>query len=145
MSRVSSSSAPPCAAGGRFVLGLTLAVALLAGLAEVSLRLSPPTDLHPFLGEESPLSGPFKPDPDFGVAYRSRDAFLSENAGRVERYLPLDGGSDGRPLWALFGNSFVQAPGMLADTARQRVKSHRIFNLGKNELLEVRFAQVKLL
>jgi hypothetical protein len=128
-----------------FVLGLTLAALSLLALAELFLRLSPPADLHPFLGEESPLCGPFRPDPDFGVAYRDWDAFLDDYQQRIEPYLPLSGGSETRPLWAMFGNSFVQAPGMLADHARRKLPSHRIFNLGKNELIEVRLAQIKLL
>jgi hypothetical protein len=45
----------------------------------------------------------------------------------------------------MFGNSFVQAPGMLADTARARLPDRRIFNLGRNELLPLRFAQARLL
>jgi hypothetical protein len=128
----------------RFLIGCGLAVTCLFGLAEVFLQLFPPSDLKPFLGERSGLTGLYKPDPDFAVTYRSFDAFAADNAPALKRYQPLAKAAD-RPVWAMFGNSFVQAPGMLADTARQRLADRVIFNLGRNEPLPVRFAQIKLL
>jgi hypothetical protein len=128
-----------------FVLGCVLAVALLAGFAELFLRLFPPHDLDPYLGEDTPLTGIYRPDGDFSVTYRSWDAFRADNAERLREFLPFEADRDGRPLWAFFGNSFVQAPGMLADTARAGVPDRRIFNLGRNEHLFLRLAQVKLL
>jgi hypothetical protein len=122
-----------------FALGCLLGAGLLAALAEPYLRLFPPRDFQPYLGEAAPLEGPFAPDQDFGVRYRSWGAF------RAEYPQPLPGPTAGPPLWAMFGNSFVQAPGMLADTARARVAGRRVFNLGRNELLYVRFAQARLL
>jgi hypothetical protein len=158
------------AGGWRFLLGAVSAVVLLTGLAEAYLRLFPPGDLHPYLGEQSPLTGPFVPDDDFAVGYRSWDAFAADNADGLRDFGPLDtsptcqrgeeeslAGASGlcagpldaspgdRPVWAFFGNSFVQAPGMLGDTARARLRDHRIFYLGKNERPEVRLAQIKLL
>jgi hypothetical protein len=56
-----------------------------------------------------------------------------------------DGNGHGDPIWAFFGNSFVQAPGMLADRSRERVRDRRVFNLGRNEHLFVRLAQITLL
>jgi hypothetical protein len=129
----------------RFVLGFVLAVVLLLGLAEGFLRLFPPSDLRPFLGEDSGLSGLYKPDADFAVTYRSFDEFARDNARALKPYQPLRRLDNRRPVWAMFGNSFVQAPGMLADTARKRLGDRIIFNLGRNEFLPVRFAQVKLL
>jgi hypothetical protein len=128
-----------------FVLGIALAWAALLGLAEAYLRLFPPRDLHPYLGEQSPRTGPFTPDPDFGVSYRSWEAFRADNAEHLTPYLPLCGNPDRRPVWAFFGNSFVQAPGMLADTARAALPERRVFNLGRNEHLFVRLAQIKFL
>ncbi len=139
------SSRPLRTARWRFALGVGLAVVLLLSLAEVYLRLFPPPDLHPYLGEASPLTGLYIRDDDFAVAYRSWDAFHEDNAQRLQPYLPLCDHPDRRPLWAFFGNSFVQAPDMLADHARARVTDRRIFNLGRNEHLFVRMAQVKLL
>ncbi len=128
-----------------FVFGLTLAWVAFLALAEGYLLLFPPRDLHPFLGEASPLTGPFVADPDFGVAYRSWETFRADNAERLAPYLPLHNHPDRRPTWAFFGNSFVQAPGMLADTARAALPERRIFNLGRNEYLFVRLAQIKML
>jgi hypothetical protein len=130
---------------GWFLLGGVLAAVPLALLAEGFLRLCPPKDLHPYLGEASPLTGPFAPDHDFGVTYRSWEAFCDDNRERLAPFLPLPARSDALPVWALFGNSFVQAPGMLGDVARERVHDRRVFYLGRNEHLCVRLAQLKLL
>lgn len=138
-------SRPKPGVAWQFALGCGLAVALLAGAAELYLRLFPPHDLYPYLGDQSPLTGIYKPDDDFSVTYRSWDAFAADNADRLREYLPLEANPDGRPMWAFFGNSFVQAPGMLADQTRAHVADHHVFNLGKNEPLFVRLAQIKLL
>jgi hypothetical protein len=126
------------------ILGAGLAAALLAGLAEGFLRVFPPKDFDLFAGEDSPLTGVLAPDEDFGVGYRSWQAFCADNAERIRSYLPLETGT-GRPTWAFFGNSFFQAPGMLGDTAREALSDHCIFYLGRNEPLYVRLAQIKLL
>jgi hypothetical protein len=123
--------------------GAIAAFVFMAALAEVFLRFYPPADIYPWLGRRSPLSGPFAPDSDFTVGYRSWQAFHDANQSALSQYLPF--GRDTRPVWAFFGNSFVHMPGMLADAARQRVRDRVIFNLGRNELLPVRLAQIKLL
>ena len=125
--------------------GLLLALALPLTAGELYLRAFPPEDFRPYLGEASPLTGPFRPDEAFGVQYRSWDAFKKDHEGRIWPYLPYIEGSWKPPTWAMFGNSFVQAAGMLADTARVRVPQRMIFNLGRNEPLAVRLAQVQLL
>lgn len=131
--------------GGLFVLGLLLAVGLLLALGEAFLRLSPPRDLYPYLGEASPLAGLYAAAEDFGLRYRDWESFRADNAERLAPYLPFAPAQGDRKVWAFFGNSFVQAPGMLADHARAYVSDRTTFNLGKNELLCVRLAQVKLL
>jgi hypothetical protein len=128
-----------------FALGSLIAIVLLAGLAEMFLRCFPPRDLHPYLGEASPLTGVYRPDADFGVTYQSFQAFCDANAERMRPFLPLRDHPDSRPLWAFFGSSFVQAPGMLGDVARDALPDRRIFYLGRNEPLFVRLAQLKLL
>lgn len=125
------------------VLGCVASVTVLASLAECFLRRFPPQPQQAYLGEASQRRGPFKADETFGVAYASFDDFTAENVDRMQPFLPLP--APGPPLWAFFGNSFVQAPGMLADTLRERVPSRRIFHLGRNEDLIVRFAQIALL
>lgn len=125
------------------MLGGLVAALLVLLPAEAYLRHFPPPDLHEYLAEDSPLAGPYRPDATRGAAYRDFEAF---RAGNRERWNSFEAEtSDVRPIWAMFGNSFVQAPGMLADTARARVSDRRIFNLGRNEPLPARFAQVSLL
>lgn len=147
--RLVADGPPPAVGGGapfwRFALGCVLSVALLGGFAEVYLRLFPPRDLYPYLGEASPLTGIYQPDDDFNIGYRGWEALSAENAERLSAFLPFASHEDGRPLWAFFGNSFVQAPDMLADTARKALPGRRVFHLGRNEELCLRLAQIKLL
>jgi hypothetical protein len=131
--------------GALSVVGGLVAAALLGGLAEAYLRSFPPKDLHPYLGEASPLTGPLAPNDDFGAGYRSWEAFQETNAEALARFGEFGRDEDPRPIWAMFGNSFVQAPDMLADTARVRLTDRRIFNLGRNEPLVIRLAQIALL
>src|SRR5262249_57908637 len=97
---------------------------------------------HPYCGEASPPTGIFVPDPDFGVAYSSWDAFCKDNTPRIQEYLPLEDPAQGRKVWGMFGNSFIQAPGMLADVARVAVADHCTFNLGRNDHRCVRLARI---
>ena len=129
----------------RFAIGCLAAVALLFSVAEAYLRLYPPQDLHPYLGEHSPLTGSYKPSRAFGVTYQSFDAFAAANAKGLKPWRPLDAPPDKRPMWAMFGSSFVHMRGMLADTARATLSDHAVFNLGKNEAVPLRMAQIELL
>jgi hypothetical protein len=131
--------------GVRFTLGCVGAVCGLLALAESYARCFPPKDMQAFLGDASPLRGNFSLDADLGVSYRSWEAFRSEHEARLHPFLPFEAPARPGPIWAFFGNSFVQAPGMLADLARELVPSRCVFNLGKNEHLVVRCAQIKLL
>jgi hypothetical protein len=115
----------------------------LGSLGELFLRGFPPKDLQPYLGEQSPLTGHYVPDTEFGGTYRSWQALCDDNVEWLAEFMPLDQASASRPVWAMFGNSFVQAPGMLADTARAGVPDRRVFNLGRNEPLPIRFAQLR--
>ncbi len=128
-----------------FLTGFGLACGLLAGLAEGYARYFPPIDLYPFLGNQSPAHGIYAKDVDFGITYRSWQAFHDDNAARLNLYLPFEKFARGPRLWAMFGNSFIQAPGMLADHARVLAPDHCIFNLARNENLLLRLAQIKLL
>ena len=129
----------------RFIVGGCLAVAFLFGVAEGYLRFFPPRDLHPYLGERSPLTGIYRPDPAFGVTYKSFDAFAADNAKGLKPWLPLENPPEPRPIWAMFGSSFTHMRDMLADTARKSVTDHAVFNLGRNEPVPVRMAQIELL
>jgi hypothetical protein len=132
-------------AAGRFALGFVLAAVLVGLMGEAYLRVFPPNDFRAYLGESSLLTGRYRADADFGIAYQDWQAFYAENVGRLSVYLPFPAESQERRLWAFFGNSFVQIPGMLADCARQAVPDRIIFNLGRNEILLTRLAQIKLL
>jgi hypothetical protein len=129
----------------RFVLGTTLGILPLLVVGESYLQFSPPKDVLPYLGDASPLTDVFVPDDDFVVAYRSWDAFCAVNQPRLQEYLPFEATNDRCGTWAFFGNSFVQAPGMLADHARTALPDRRVFNLGRNEDLLVRLAQIRIL
>jgi hypothetical protein len=129
----------------RFALGCALAFGLLGSLAEGYLRLFPPQDLDPYLAEESPLTGIYQADEDFSVSYASWDALRDAYANRLGEFLPIDAPRDSRPIWAFWGNSFVHAPGMLADHARKDVTDRHIFNLGGQEPVFLRCAQVKMM
>src|SRR5262245_14186666 len=124
--------------------GLLCAAALVFAAGELYLRAAPPDDLAKYL-PESDQSGPFRADTRFGVQYRSLDALAADNPGRFAPYRPLFNNPNARPTWAFFGSSFVQAPGMLADTSRELVPQRVTFNLGKNEDFPVRLAQAALL
>ncbi len=127
------------------VLGFAAAAGGLLFAGELYLRHFPPRELQPHLGDASPLAGPFAPDPVYGARYRDWDAFAADYREPLAKYLPF-GPPDAPPKgWAMFGNSFVQAPGMLADTARREMPGFPVFNLGRNEPLPVRLAQIELL
>lgn len=123
--------------------GLVVAAAAVFAVGEVYLRVAPPGDLAPYLAE-SDRTGPFRDDLKYGVQYRSLESLAADNP-RLNPYLPLLNNPHAPPTWAYFGNSFTQAPGMLADTSRQFVPQRMIFNLGKNEPLPVRLAQAEFL
>src|SRR5262249_34844828 len=91
-----------------FCAGLLLAVALPLAAGELYLRAFPPEDFRLYLGESSPLTGPFRPDPAFGAQYRSWEAFKSDYHDRVWPYLPYIEGPSKPPCWAMFANSIVQ-------------------------------------
>jgi hypothetical protein len=121
---------------------------VLAGLAalllpaEFLLRIAPPDDLAPYLGAASDLSGPYRPDPILGAAYRSADALRQQYPQRLAE---LAKGNAGRPIWAMFGNSFVQAHGMLGDTAQAALPERQIFFLQRNEPAFLRVGQFRVL
>lgn len=126
-----------------FLLGFVVALAGLLGPAEIFLRQFPPSDIEAFLGESSSLSGPWKTHEAFGVTYADLDRFAFEYRPRWGQ--TLQACTSSKPVWALFGNSFIHMKGMLADTLREQISDRVIFNLGRNELINVRLAQIELL
>jgi len=128
-----------------FALGLLCPFAVLGGLAEAFLRYAPPDDLNMYLGESSQLEGDFVENPVWAVTYRSWEDFQADYEPQLAPHLPLSGHANSRPVWAFFGNSFIQAPGMLGDTVSREVPERRAFYLKRNELLPVRLAQIEML
>ena len=127
-----------------FAVGFVAAAFLLLLVGEVGLRIAPPRVVQPYLiNDDRP--GPFRSDPYYGVQYRSWETFRDDYAAGLKAHEHLFTSSDPPPVWAMFGSSFIHAPGMLADTARKHVPNRHIFNLGRNEFLYVRAAQIELL
>lgn len=127
-----------------FAVGFVAAALLLLLVGEVGLRVAPPRAVQPYLVTDD-RPGPFRSDPNYGVQYRSWEAFREDYAAGLQPHETLFTTPDPPKVWAMFGSSFVQAPGMLADTARQHVPNRHVFNLGRNEYLYVRAAQIELL
>jgi hypothetical protein len=125
-----------------FTLGLLSAFAAVLALGEGFAHLQLPSDVRQNLGEGLTGSGIHKSDPVLGADYRSYEDFRANDAPRLAKLGPLDAPT---PTWLFLGNSFVQAPGMLADTAQASQPDKRIVSLGKNVDLPLRVAQARLL
>jgi len=128
----------------QFAAGFAVATAVLIAVGELALRAAPPRTVQPYL-EDDDRPGPFRSDERYGVQYRSWDAFRADYADALQPHEFLFTTPDPPRTWAIFGSSFVHAPGMLADTARKYVPNRHNFNLGRNEFLYVRAAQIELL
>lgn len=128
----------------QFAAGFAVAAVALLALGEVGLRVAPPRTVQPYLPDDD-RPGPFRSDPVYGVQYKSWEAFEDDYKEELIPLRDLLTSPDPPPTWAMFGSSFVHAPGMLADTTRKHVPNRRVFNLGRNEELYVRAAQIDLL
>lgn len=118
--------------------GALFGFVVIFALGECYLRAFPPKDLHPYLGDRAPGTGPFGRDALLGADYRDWDTFLAEYGDRLRD-------APSRPHWALFGNSFVHMNGMLGDTATAAMPDRTFLYLGRNEPLPLRIAQVRWL
>lgn len=119
-------------------VALGLIVPLLA--AEAFLRLRPPEDLIPYLGDELSQSGIYKPDPVLRVDYKSIDDYIPYETPPLRELEPLN---SEQPTWLFFGNSFARG---LSASVRPRLTTHRVlfFREAKDEL-HMRVAQFRLL
>ncbi|HWB60016.1 MAG TPA: hypothetical protein VG733_11025 [Chthoniobacteraceae bacterium] len=111
-------------------------------LAEIYARARPPADIEVYRRDESALTGDYKGDAELGADYRSYDDFQRDYADRLRELGPLD---SPRATWLWFGNSFVQAPTMLGDTAQAALPDVRMFYLRRNEQANIRVDQARLL
>jgi hypothetical protein len=98
-----------------------------------------------YLGNDSPLAGPYTASELWGVAYQSLDALRAKYDKPFREFGTFSSIHDKRPIWMFVGNSFVQAPGMLGDTASALLPDHRIFFLRQNEHLLPRLSVVQTL
>ena len=126
----------------KILAGFLCGLALLLVSGEIYARYNPPADLRLYLGDRSPLSGHFKQDSLLGVDYVDFAAFERDYHERLKVLGPL---SSPRVTYAWFGNSFVQATGMLGDTAQNAFPEDRMLFLQRNEILPLRIAQLRLL
>jgi hypothetical protein len=126
-----------------FVVGWCCATALVFAATESYLAVFPPQDLHPYLGDQSPLRGIYVADPDLGVGFRSFDDLVADNPKTLQpRRSSIQTPSSER---ALFGSSFVHMQGALAEELRTHCPQQPIFILDRKETLTVRMAQARTL
>ena len=128
----------------RFAAGFALAAIAVIAIGEIAMRAVPPRAIAPYLDDDT-TPGPFKTDPIYGVQYKSWDAFRDDYEKELRPHETLFTDPNPPPTWAMFGSSFVHATDMLADTTRKHVKNRHVFNLGRNEHVYVRAAQIELL
>ena len=126
-----------------FAAGFAIATLLLV-VGEAGLRIAPPRTIQPYLPDDR-RPGPFRSDPYYGVQYESWEAFRADYADGLKPHKSLFDNPNPPKTWAMFGSSFVHARGMLADSTRQYVPNRHVFNLGRNEFLYVRVAQIDML
>jgi hypothetical protein len=123
------------------LLGLLFSSSCLIVLAEFGLQVAPPASLKKY--EENEAKGSFVADAEIGLRYRD---FAELQQSYDQRFKELGWPLPAtRPIWAMFGNSFVQAGGMLADTANREQPDHLTFHLARNESLPIRIAQIEIL
>jgi hypothetical protein len=134
-----TASAKPNGARLRLVAGILAGLLLPLFAAEYYVRLKPPHDLEPYLGDFG-KAGIYRPDPILRVDYRSIDDYTPFEAPRLADLKPLN---TEQPTWLFFGNSFA---GGLSGSARAQLRSHRVlfFREVKDEL-HMRIAQLRLL
>ena len=97
-----------------FAAGFAAALLLIVG--EAGLPAAPPRAIQPYLPDDQ-RPALFRSDPYYGVQYESWEAFREDYAdGLKPNELLFDMPNPPR-TWAMFGSSFVHAPGMLADMA----------------------------
>ncbi len=121
-----------------------LAAGALLTVGEIGVRIVTPRSVQPYL-TDAMSSGPFRSDSVYGVQYKSWEVFRADYADAFKAHEVLLASDKSPKSWAMFGSSFVHAPGMLADTARKLIPNRYVFNLGRNELIYVRAAQIEIL
>lgn len=135
--------------GLRFALGLVITLGSLLLLGEFYLRWFPPPDLHPFLGNDSPLTGNLAPHPDFGVGFASWDMLRKDNPHTLKPGSPLlptarsvaEGPAE-KPVWLFLGSSFAFE---LVSRFPKVFTEEKATTLDRREKMNVRMAQIQTL
>jgi hypothetical protein len=125
-----------------FFAGLIAALLAVLLIGEAVARIALPKDIRLAFGADPRQSPIYKPDPQIGVDFRSFEDFSRQVASSLNRLGPLD---MPKRSWLMFGNSFVQGPGHLADTAQNALPDIRIFALRRQTELPLRAAEARLL
>ncbi|MEK6806065.1 MAG: hypothetical protein AABY95_05400 [Pseudomonadota bacterium] len=115
---VPTQARPRC---GLFAFGVTLGLVATLALGEFFVRLRMPTDLLPYLGAASTLTGIYKPDPQLRMDYRSFAEFRALNPELFDQFGPLDATPR---TWVVLGPSFAGALGV---AMRAQMPDHRIY------------------
>lgn len=126
----------------RFVTGFLVCAAAVLLIGEALARLAWPQDVRDLLDPGSGNPGAYRSDPQIGADFRSFEEFRRLNAASLSRLGPLD---SAKSTWLLFGNSFVQGPGHLADTAERMLPDMRIFAMRQFVELPLRAAEARQL
>jgi hypothetical protein len=127
----------------RFALGALAALTLAGASAEVFLRLSPPEDLFPYLGDRSPLTGQLVPGDDFGVRFATLADLIADNPQTLGAHSPLlQGSALAKPIRLFLGSSFGFNLGHRLHATRADIGA---VVLDRREPLHVRMAQLAAL
>lgn len=126
----------------KFGTGFVAALAAVLLIGEAVARFATPTDVRNALQPDARQPRIYKPDPQIGADFKSYEGFRALNAHMLDRLGPLD---MPKPTWLLFGNSFVQGPGHLADTAERNLPDKRIFALRQHVETQLRAAEARQL
>jgi hypothetical protein len=124
----------------RLVVGIAIGLLLPLVAGEAYVRLLPPADLKPYLGDSYSRSGIYRPDPVLRVDYRSPDDFVpSDGTPRLRDLKPLNVDR----TWLFFGVSFA---GGMSRWAGNSLPSHRVlFFRETGDEFHMRVAQARLL
>ena len=124
----------------RLAAGIVIGILLPLAAGEAYVRLLPPADLKPYLGDSYARSGVYRPDPLLRVDYRSADDFVpSDGTPRLRDLTPLNVDR----TWLFFGVSFA---GGMSRWAGESLPSHRVLFFREiGDEFHMRVAQARLL
>jgi hypothetical protein len=124
----------------RFAAGLVAGLVLPLLLGEAYLRIEPSERILTYLGDQSPLSGRYVPDPELGAGYQTLSDY---RPFRGPDFAQMKSLNSPEPTWLFFGNSFAYGLSLAAKAERP---TYRIYYLQElKDRPHLRIAQAKLL